>query len=82
MPANERAALLWHRGQCAEALAAWHALPESPGRPLQPRHGPALHWAGSPRRRPALAKAIAAIPEASGWNALARLYLAVAEIHG
>jgi hypothetical protein len=32
--------------------------------------------------RPMLAKAVAAIPETSGWNALARLYLAVAEIHG
>ena len=32
--------------------------------------------------RPLLQKAIDAIPEASGWNALARLYLALAEIHG
>jgi hypothetical protein len=32
--------------------------------------------------KPALAKAVAAIPESSGWNALARLYLSLAEIHG
>ncbi len=32
--------------------------------------------------KPALQKAIDAIPETSGWSALAKLYLAVAEIHG
>jgi hypothetical protein len=29
-----------------------------------------------------LQKTVDSIPETSGWNALARLYLAVAEIHG
>ena len=32
--------------------------------------------------RPLLQKAIDALPETSGWHALARLYLAVADIHG
>jgi len=32
--------------------------------------------------RVSLGRAIDAIPETSGWHALARLYLAVAEIHG
>ena len=32
--------------------------------------------------RMVLTKAVAVLPEAGGWNALARLYLAVAEIHG
>ena len=27
---NERAALLWHRGSCDEALAAWSAMADSP----------------------------------------------------
>ena len=30
----------------------------------------------------ALTRAVAVLPEESGWNALARLYLAIAEIHG
>lgn len=32
--------------------------------------------------RESLQKAVDAIPETSGWHTLARLYLAVAEIHG
>ena len=35
-----------------------------------------------PEARVALAKAVAVLPENRGWNALAKLYLAVAEIHG
>ena len=27
---NDRAALRWQKGECAEALAAWEAMPESP----------------------------------------------------
>jgi hypothetical protein len=78
---NERAALLWQRGRSDEALAAWLALPESPA--VLFNRGMALLFVGRPTdAKAALAKAVAAIPEASGWNALARLYLALAEIHG
>ncbi|MFO0821577.1 MAG: hypothetical protein U0792_00290 [Gemmataceae bacterium] len=79
--ANERAALLWHRGQCEEALAAWNAMPETPA--VLFNRGMALLFLGkTSEAKPLLTQAVAAIPETSGWNALARLYLAVAEIHG
>jgi hypothetical protein len=80
-PGNERAALLWQRGRCEEALAVWNGLPESPA--VLFNRGMALLFLGkTAEAKPVLAKATEAIPEASGWNALARLYLAVAEIHG
>jgi hypothetical protein len=79
--ANERAALLWQQGRSAEALAAWLAMPESPA--VLFNRGMALLFMGrSKEAATVLATAAAAIPEASGWNALARLYLALAEIHG
>ena len=79
--ANEPAALPWHRGQCAEALAAWTAMPESPA--VLFNRGMALLFLGKiAEAKPVLTQAIAGLPEASGWNAIARLYLAVAEIHG
>lgn len=79
--ANERAALLWQRGECDAALAAWMTMPETPA--VLFNRGMALLFTGSfAGAMLALAAAVAAIPEASGWNALARLYLAVAEIHG
>lgn len=78
---NERAALLWHRGRTEEALAAWTALPESPA--VLFNRGMALLFLGRlTEARAALARAVESIPEESGWNALARLYLAIAEIHG
>ena len=78
---NERAALLWHRGDCSAALAAWDALPETPA--VLFNRGMANLFLGKfTESRALLGRAVAAIPEASGWNALARLYLAVAEIHG
>jgi tetratricopeptide (TPR) repeat protein len=79
--ANERGALLWQRGRCDEALEAWTAAPEGPA--VLFNRGMALLFLGrTAEAKPALARAVAAIPEDSGWNALARLYLAVAEIHG
>ena len=78
---NDRAATLWARGQCAEALAAWDAMTESPA-VLFNRGMARLFLGRIAEAKPALQKAIDAIPETSGWNALARLYLAVAEIHG
>ena len=78
---NERAALLWHRGQCEKALAAWTAMADSPT--VHFNRGMALLFTGrTVEARTQLSAAIAGLPEASGWNALARLYLAVAEIQG
>ena len=78
---NDRAALLWQKGECAEALAAWEAQPESPA-VLFNRGMARLFMGRTADAREPLQKAVGAIPEASGWHALARLYLAVAEIHG
>ncbi len=78
---NETAALSWQRGRCEEALAAWAALPDSPA--VLFNRGMALLFLGRINEaKPLLTQAVAALPEESGWNALARLYLAVAEIHG
>jgi hypothetical protein len=79
--ANERAALLWQRGQCEDALTAWLATPDSPQ--VFFNRGMALLFLGKiAEAKTSLTKATATLPEASGWNALARLYHAVAEIHG
>jgi tetratricopeptide (TPR) repeat protein len=78
---NERAALLWHRGRSEDALAVWNALAESPA--VLFNRGMALLFLGKlTEARAALTRAVAVIPEESGWNALTRLYLAIAEIHG
>jgi hypothetical protein len=78
---NEQAALLWHRGECAVALDAWNALAETPA--VLFNRGMAFLFLGKlPEARVALAKAVGVLPEHHGWNALAKLYLALAEIHG
>lgn len=78
---NDRAALLWQQGQCADAQAAWDAQADSPA--VMFNRGMARLFLGKiAEARVFLQKAIDAIPETSGWHALARLYLAVAEIHG
>lgn len=78
---NERAALLWHRGECEKALAVWNALAETPA--VLFNRGMALLFLGKlPEARAALAKAVAVLPENHGWNSLARLYQTLAEIHG
>jgi tetratricopeptide (TPR) repeat protein len=79
--ANERAALLWHRGESEEALAIWNSMPENPAAMFN--RGMALLFLGrTSEARAALTKAVAVLPEMSGWNALGRLYLALSEIHG
>ena len=78
---NEKAALLWQRGRCAEALAAWDAMGETPA-VLFNRGMANLFLGHFAAARAVFQKAVGVIPEASGWNALARLYLAVSEIHG
>lgn len=78
---NDRAASLWARGKCAEALAAWDAEADSPA--VLFNRGMARLFLGQlAEARSHLQHAVEVIPETSGWNALARLYLAVAEIHG
>jgi tetratricopeptide (TPR) repeat protein len=79
--ASDRAATLWARGQCADALAAWDAAPESPA-VLFNRGMARLFLGRAAEAREPLQKATDAIPETSGWNALARLYLALAEMQG
>jgi tetratricopeptide (TPR) repeat protein len=78
---NEKASLFWAKGQCDEALAAWDAMADSPAA-LFNRGMARLFLGRVAEARDWLQKAVEAIPETSGWNALARLYLAVAEIHG
>jgi tetratricopeptide (TPR) repeat protein len=76
---NEQAALLWHRVRCAEAHAAWRSLADSA--PDHFNRGLALLFLGqAAEARTELSKAIAALPETSGWQALAGLYNALAEM--
>jgi tetratricopeptide (TPR) repeat protein len=76
---NERAALLWHRGESEAALAVWKAMANSPT--VQFNRGMALLFTGQPAAaRVELSAAAADLPENSGWHSLARLYQAVAEI--
>lgn len=78
---NERAALLWQRGDCEAALAAWAAMSETSAALFN--RGMALLFLDRPAEaRAVLTRAVAALPESGGWNALATLYLAMAEIHG
>jgi tetratricopeptide (TPR) repeat protein len=78
---NERAALLWQTGRHDEAVAAWDAAADTPA--VRFNRGMARLFLGrSADARAELTKAVAALPEAGGWHALARLYLAVAEING
>jgi hypothetical protein len=78
---NERAALLWHRGRCADALATWDAMAESPA-VLFNRGMARLFLGRAAEAREPLRRAAAGLPETNGWQALAQLYLALAEIHG
>jgi tetratricopeptide (TPR) repeat protein len=78
---NEAAALLWQRGDCEAALKAWESMSETPQSVFN--RGMALLFLGrASEARTLLAKAADRIPETSGWNALARLYVALAEIQG
>ena len=78
---NDRAANLWAKGECSEALAAWDEMSDSPVAYFN--RGMARLFLGQfAQARASLQEAVDAIPETSGWNALARLYLAVAEILG
>jgi tetratricopeptide (TPR) repeat protein len=75
--ANEKAALAWHRGHGAEALALWQA--QQPTAPVLFNRGMALLFLGrSADARAPLTQAVAQLPEAGAWHHLARLYLAMA----
>ena len=75
--ANEKAALAWHRGQGAEALAFWQA--QQPSMPVLFNRGMALLFFGKPAdARAPLTQAVAQLPEAGAWHHLARLYLTLA----
>lgn len=78
---NERAALLWQIGQFAAAAVVWEGMAETPA--VLFNRGLARLFLGRPAdAKPALRAAAAALPEGSGWHALAELYLAVAEMQG
>lgn len=76
--ANEEAALAWHRGRFDEAAALWQKQRDSA--PVHFNRGMAALFLGRPDdARAWLAKAVAALPETSGWHHLAGLYLALTE---
>jgi hypothetical protein len=79
--ANEEAALAWHRGDAAAALASWRAQAESV--PVLFNRGMAALFLGdAAAARADLARAAAQLPEDAAWHHLARLYLAIAEMRG
>jgi hypothetical protein len=76
--ANEEAALAWHAGRGEEALSLWQEQEASV--PVHFNRGMAALFLGQPAlARPALAQAVAALPETSAWHHLGHLYLTLAE---
>jgi hypothetical protein len=74
---NERAALAWHQGKHADALALWNAAPESA--PVLFNRGLACLFLDQPgQARTWLAQAVVRLPEGSAWHHLGRLYLTLA----
>jgi tetratricopeptide (TPR) repeat protein len=77
--ANEKAALLWHRGRAEEARALWRTLPATV--PVLFNRGMAALFSNQPQEaRTALEEAVSRLPEAGAWHHLGRLYLALAEM--
>jgi hypothetical protein len=76
---NEEAALLWHSGKHAQALADWNALAESPL--VNFNRGMAYLFLDRPvEARDYLRNAVTGMAEDNAWYHLARLYLAFAEM--
>ena len=76
--ANERAAALWTAGDVSPAVKLWLAMPDSPVAWFN--RGMCLLFTNrAAEALPHLRKAVANLPETSGWQHLAELYLAVAE---
>jgi tetratricopeptide (TPR) repeat protein len=74
---NERAALAWHQGNHADALALWNAVPDSV--PVLFNRGMACLFLDQPAQaRSWLTQAVAQLPEGSAWHHLGRLYLTLA----
>lgn len=79
--ANEKAAILWHRGRHAEAAAQWARLPASV--PVSFNRGMASLFLGDfTTAKTHLAAAVAGLSEESAWHHLASLYLNLAEMRG
>jgi tetratricopeptide (TPR) repeat protein len=76
--ANERVAALWTAGDVSPAVKLWLAMPDSPVSWFN--RGMCLLFTDRAKEAlPHLRKAVASLPETSGWQHLAELYLAVAE---
>jgi tetratricopeptide (TPR) repeat protein len=79
--ANEAAALAWHRGRHAEALAMWEAQPASV--PVLFNRGMALLFLGrATEAREPLTQAVARLKETNAWYHLGQLYLTLANSRG
>jgi hypothetical protein len=79
--ANERAALVWHRGRFDEAVALWRQQ-KSSAPVLFNRGMAALFLGDSTTARTDLGAAVKLLPETSAWYHLGRLYLALADARG
>lgn len=71
---NERAALLWHRGDHAAARDLWSTLPAGPARAFNLGMAE-LFLENREAARTHLAEAVELLPETSAWHHLAQLYL-------
>jgi hypothetical protein len=79
--ANERAALLWHRGKFEESAALWRQQ-EDTAPVLFNRGMAALFLGEAATARADLAAAVKLLPETSAWYHLGRLYLALVDARG
>lgn len=76
---NQQAANLWLAGRSDAALAIWQTLPAGPVASFN--IGMALLMLGRTKSAvPHLASAAESLPETSGWQHLAALYLTVARL--
>ena len=77
--ANERAAALWTVGDTSPAVKLWLSMPDSPVSFFN--RGMSLLFTGRAAEAiPHLKNAVNTLPETSGWQHLAELYLAVAQM--
>jgi hypothetical protein len=75
---NEKAALAWHSGRAAEALASWQK--QEPTAVVLFNRGMAELFLGkASAAREHLSAAVAQLPESSAWHHLGRLYLTLAQ---
>lgn len=74
---NEKAALLWHRGDAEAALGIWLSMPEN-AVTLFNRGMAQLFLGRNAEAVASLSGAVALLPETSAWHHLGQLYLALA----